>query len=66
MGEFYNAIEARLDRAVAIKAQPSHAARDRHFRQRFEREARTLGSLSDPHIRPLHDDVGSVDGSTTW
>ena len=41
---------------------PSHVAGDAHFRQRFEREARTLGSLSHPHICPIHD-VGSVEGT---
>ena len=62
MGEVYKARDTRLQRDVAIKVLPSHVASDPHLRQRFEREARTLGSLSHPHICPIHD-VGSVDGT---
>ena len=62
MGEVYKARDARLDRTVAIKVLSSHLAGDAQFRQRFEREARTLGSLSHPHICPVHD-VGSIDGT---
>ena len=52
MGEVYKARDVRLDRAVAIKVLSSHLASDAQFRQRFEREARTLASLSHPHISP--------------
>jgi Tol biopolymer transport system component len=62
MGEVYKALDTRLDRTVAIKVLPSHVAGDAHFRQRFEREARTLGALSHPHICPIHD-IGSVEGT---
>ena len=62
MGEVYKARDARLDRRVAIKILSSHLAGDAQFRQRFEREARTVGSLSHPHICPVHD-VGSIDGT---
>jgi hypothetical protein len=62
MGEVYQARDARLDRMVAIKILPSHLAGNTQFRQRFEREARTLASLSHPHICPVHD-VGSIDGT---
>ena len=62
MGEVSKATDTRLDRVVAIKVLPAHVAGDPHLRQRFEREAKTLGSLSHPHICPVHD-VGSVDST---
>jgi len=43
---------------VAIKVLPH--ARGEHFR-RFEREARTIGSLNHPNLLTLHD-VGEYDG----
>ena len=61
MGEVYRARDSRLDRTVAIKVLPSHVAGDLHLKQRFEREARTLASLSHPHICPVFD-VGQQDG----
>lgn len=61
MGEVYRAKDTRLDRTVAIKVLPSHLSADPAFRQRFEREARTISSLSHPNICALHD-VGHQDG----
>src|SRR5213083_1278534 len=61
MGEVYRAIDTRLGRAVAIKVLPRHIADSPQRRQRFEREARALSSLSHPHICPLYD-VGEQDG----
>ena len=41
MGEVYRARDTRLDRIVAIKVLPAHAAsRIPSLRQRFDREAR--------------------------
>jgi len=60
MGEVYKATDTRLDRTVAIKVLATPG--DPNLRERFEREARTLSSLSHPHICPIHD-VGSVDGT---
>jgi serine/threonine protein kinase len=62
MGEVYSAVDTRLDRTVAVKVLPSHIAGDIRLRQRFERQAKTLGSLSHAHICPIHD-VGTVDGT---
>ncbi len=45
MGEVYRARDTRLDRTVAIKVLPAHLASDPQFKQRFEREARTVSSL---------------------
>jgi serine/threonine protein kinase/Tol biopolymer transport system component len=55
MGEVYRARDARLDRTVALKILSLDLAADAAFRSRFDREARTLSSLSHPHICVLHD-----------
>src|ERR1051326_8020197 len=62
MGEVYLATDTRLDRNVAIKVMPSHLSSNPALRERFEREARTISSLSHPHICALFD-VGRHDGS---
>ena len=61
MGEVSRARDTRLERSVAIKVLPEGFAKDEQFRQRFEREARTISQLSHPHICVLHD-VGEKDG----
>src|SRR5687767_15360580 len=61
MGEVYKATDTRLDRTVAIKVLPEHVATDPDLKHRFEREAKTLASLSHPHICPVFD-VGSQAG----
>jgi len=60
MGEVYKARDTRLDRIVAIKVLPEHLS-SKQSRERFEREARAISSLSHPHICPLFD-VGHQDG----
>jgi serine/threonine protein kinase/Tol biopolymer transport system component len=62
MGEVYRARDTRLDRTVAIKVLPSHLSENPDLRRRFEREAKTISSLSHPHICALHD-VGHQDGT---
>src|SRR6202165_1048658 len=61
MGEVYRARDTRLDRTVAIKVLPASVSSNPAFRERFEREARTISSLSHPHICALFD-VGHHDG----
>jgi serine/threonine protein kinase/Tol biopolymer transport system component len=67
MGEVYKARDARLERHVAIKILPLHVASDPTLRQRFEREAKLLASLSHPHICGVFDvghaptDHGDID-----
>jgi eukaryotic-like serine/threonine-protein kinase len=61
MGEVYRARDTRLDRTVAVKVLPSHLSTNPEVRQRFEREAKTISSLSHPHICALYD-VGNQDG----
>ena len=60
MGEVYKARDTRLDRVVAIKVLPSHLSSNPELRQRFEREAKAISSLSHPNICTLHD-VGVQD-----
>ncbi len=55
MGEVYRATDTRLDRTVAIKVLPTEVADDPTFKQRFEREAKTISSLNHPHICTLYD-----------
>ncbi len=54
MGEVYRAHDSRLDRDVALKVLPAAMASDRAWRERFEREARTLAGVSHPSIVTLH------------
>ena len=61
MGEVYKARDTRLDRPVAIKVLPAHVAGNPDLKRRFEREAKTLATLSHPHICPVFD-VGQQDG----
>jgi len=61
MGEVYKARDTRLDRVVAVKVLASHLSSSPELRQRFEREAKAISSLSHPHICTLHD-VGHQDG----
>jgi serine/threonine protein kinase len=61
MGEVYRARDTRLDRTVAVKVLPTHLSSDSNLRQRFDREARTISSLSHPNICHLYD-VGSQEG----
>jgi len=59
MGEVYRAKDTRLDRTVAIKILPDGLGSDPERRQRFEREARAIASLSHPHVCAVHD-VGTA------
>jgi eukaryotic-like serine/threonine-protein kinase len=61
MGEVYRAKDTRLDRTVAIKILPAHLSSNPKLRERFDREAKAISSLSHPHICPLYD-VGHQDG----
>ena len=60
MGEVYRARDTRLGRVVALKVLASQLRSDVARRQRFEREARSISSLSHPHICTLYD-VGCQD-----
>src|SRR6202011_6202721 len=62
MGEVYKARDTRLDRTVAIKILPEALAADPQFRDRFDREARTISQLDHPHICALYD-IGEQNGT---
>jgi serine/threonine protein kinase len=61
LGQVYRARDSRLDRTAAIKVPPARLAADPIFRERFEREARSLSALSHPRICTVHD-IGRHDG----
>lgn len=61
MGVVYLAREVELDRLVALKILPPTLAEQPELRDRFLREARLAGSLSHPHIVPIHR-VGELGG----
>ncbi|MFG0273696.1 MAG: protein kinase [Phycisphaerales bacterium] len=54
MGVVYLGRDTRLDRRVAVKALPEHLAHDPDRLARFEREARTLASLSHPNVAGIY------------
>jgi serine/threonine protein kinase len=60
MGEVYRARDTRLDRTVAVKILPTHLSESPEAKQRFDREARAISSLSHPNICHLYD-VGQHD-----
>jgi serine/threonine protein kinase len=59
MGEVYRARDTRLDRTVAVKILPAHLSENDLAKQRFDREARAISSLSHPNICTLYD-VGQL------
>src|ERR1700694_2581116 len=61
MGEVYRAKDTRLNRTVAVKVLAKHLSSNPQSRERFDREAKAISSLSHPHICPLYD-VGHQDG----
>jgi serine/threonine-protein kinase len=63
MGEVYKARDTRLERTVALKVLSDNLSSDPEHRARFEREAKTIASLSHARICTLFD-VGEHAGST--
>ena len=54
MGEVYHARDTRLDRSVAVKILRAQVSEDSEAKQRFDREARAISSLSHPqHLLSL-------------
>ena len=49
MGDVYQAKDTRLDRIVAIKVTREQ------FSERFDREAKAIAALNNPHVCQLHD-----------
>src|SRR3954469_9194066 len=61
MGVVYRAIQARLDRLVAIKVIAPELLGDEDVRKRFLAEARAAASVDHPNVIPVHD-AGAQDG----
>ena len=55
MGEVYKARDTRLGRTVAIKVLPAALSDNPELRERLEREAKAISSLSHSHICALYD-----------
>ena len=55
MGEVWQAVDARLDRTVAIKVLKPELCGDAEFLHRFRTEARTTASLNHPGVAAVHD-----------
>ena len=62
MGEVYKARDTRLERAVAVKVLPAALTASAPARERFQREARAVGSLQHPNICTIHDVGETADG----
>ncbi|MCW5965740.1 MAG: tetratricopeptide repeat protein [Bryobacterales bacterium] len=63
MGVVYRGRDQRLGREVALKFLPPELLGSAEARVRFEREARTISSVSHPNIATLYSLEGSQDGS---
>src|SRR4029450_7270185 len=61
MGDVYQATDTKLGRSVAIKVLPDGFAADIERAARFEREARVLASLNDPHMAAIYGLEESLD-----
>ncbi len=61
MGEVYRALDARLNREVAVKVLPAALVQDPDRLRRFEQEARAVAALSHPNILAVFD-VGTHEG----
>lgn len=55
MAEVYKAYHAKLDRYVTVKILHSYLVDGPDFLPRFDREARAVASLRNPHIVQIHD-----------
>jgi eukaryotic-like serine/threonine-protein kinase len=54
MGLVYRAADMKLGRDVALKILPASVTADPERLARFDREARTLASLNNPHIAQIY------------
>ncbi|GIW05823.1 MAG: hypothetical protein KatS3mg060_0628 [Dehalococcoidia bacterium] len=55
MASVYKAVQASLNRSVALKVLPPSLAMDPTFVERFRREANAAASLQHPNILPIYD-----------
>jgi TonB family protein len=64
MATVYEAHDATLDRAIALKLLPPHLLQNAAFARRFEREARVVARLDHPNIVPIYST--GIDNGTPW
>jgi eukaryotic-like serine/threonine-protein kinase len=55
MGEVHLALDARLERQVALKLLPPHFTQDAERVRRFRQEARAISTLNHPNIITIHE-----------
>jgi eukaryotic-like serine/threonine-protein kinase len=60
MGEVYEALDERLDRAVALKVLPQEFVQNEERVRRFVLEAKSASGLNHPHIVTIYD-IGHAD-----
>jgi len=63
MATVWQARDLRLERDVAVKVLLPNLAGDPALAARFDREARALAALADPHVVGIHDVVGGDAGT---
>ncbi|MCZ7538670.1 MAG: protein kinase [Anaerolineae bacterium] len=66
MAEVYRGYHAALDRYVAIKLLHSFLADDPEFKERFEREARSVARLKHPNIVQVYDFEHDADSDSYY
>jgi serine/threonine protein kinase len=63
MGQVYVAHDVKLDRDVALKIMAAQVADDPELKQRFEREAKAVAQMQNPHLVTVFDFDYHTDGS---
>jgi len=64
MATVYEALDTRLDRAVALKVLPAEFLHDQTFGRRFETEGRLVARLEHPNIVPIY--ASGIDAGIPW
>lgn len=64
MAAVYEALDTRLERAVALKVLPPEFLRDRTSASRFHTEARLIASLEHPNIVPIY--ASGIESGIPW
>jgi TonB family protein len=64
MAAVYEALDRRLERAVALKVLPAEFLNDRTFGRRFETEGRLIARLEHPNIVPIY--ASGIEAGIPW